>query len=63
MQDTKVASFSQPAAGFPVWPGDLVLPWRALMAIGLVNVVMFMLRASAILVLLSPLLLTAILVG
>jgi hypothetical protein len=33
------------------------------MAIGPVNVATFMLRASAILVLLSPLLLTAILVG
>ena len=63
MQDTKVASFAQPAADFPARPGDLVLPWRGLVAIGLVNVAMFILRASAILVLLSPLLLTAILVG
>ena len=51
MQGTKVASFAQPAAGFPARPGDLVLPWRGLVAIGPVNVAMFMLRASAILVL------------
>jgi hypothetical protein len=63
MQGTKVASFSQPAAGFPVRPSDLVLPWRGLVAIGPVSASLFMLRASAILVLLSPLLLTAILVG
>jgi hypothetical protein len=63
MQDTKVASFSQPAADFPVGLDGLVLPRRGLVAIELVNVAMFMLRAGAILVLLSPLLLTAILVG
>ena len=63
MQNTKVASFSQPAADSPVGLGDLALLWRGLAAIGLVNIAMFMLRAGAIPMLLSPPLLTAVLVS
>ena len=34
MQNTKVASFSQPAADSPVGLGDLALLWRGLASLG-----------------------------
>jgi hypothetical protein len=63
MQDPAVAQITEPLSALAVEAPTLTLPLRGHVALRLVDVAMLMLRVAAILVLLSPLLGAAILLG
>jgi hypothetical protein len=63
MQDPAVAQITEPLSALAAEGPTLTLPLRGHVALRLVDLAMLMLRVAAILVLLSPLLGAAILLG